>query len=1061
MKRAIAFLLLAFAGVALLLHYGGGLRTSRHEEVSATLRPATQERTPRTIAEGHTLPVPSVPVRVPAAHGVMVPAEAEALVWQDRATGETVEIPFFFRWRFTTQEVRGVQPEDAERQGALCIEPVLEIFRDPQSREEALALRGGEAGAQDALLSHRFAASEAQALGHLAQRLEKRTQGGGQASAREGLPDSTVRLRGRVRVLDLQRGIEIDAQDLTVYPREERAEGSGTITLRHAAFVLDGEGLSIDRDSDRGWNRIELHRKVVLRLREQAVGADGEPIVRFVQGGLRPSHVTADGRALILHERGRREQNLRVRFTDGVRVEENAGGSLDARNLALDLFRPDHALAPAAAASQWRLREMVADGDVRLAWPATQQGMGGLRSARTDRLVHLMPQDESPTTTLEGRSTFILEGQDLLGGVTGDTTARLRVMCHERAWMGPAPPGTLDLGLDAGRLRRLMLRGDARIEHQALDGDPAADMLEAQEIDFLLYDTADASPGATTRSVPVRFAATGSVRLGGPRIRGQMHRLVAENLHTERPVAFAEGPDTEIYFLAIGDQERLLGSRQGAPGRSEMEPTPSWRLERLLARGGVRVDTSLGGPSLGAPVRVTCQEAGYERSTGLARLSGSAGAPARVTSLTPDGRDNLVQADLMTLDRAHGILTARGSVRGELHLAWDPGQGARPEPLLPRSAPGVASELGVRTSARIEIAMSRASGETGPALGVAQVLRINGPLRAEMHGPLNTNDVLLADSLEVSMVYDHPAGAQDAGPTAPLARATSRRAAPTPVDRPRTPSPASRRVELDAAEVRVDLGNGEVSSMRAYGGVVLTMEADRIEGESVAYDSQTRRVRVDASAGDWRRRPATLRFGAGAAHSEALAQQLEVLFDETGVGNIRLSVPNGDTGQLDVRLESQRTQGEVEWYSFTFWGEIRGDSSRIETQRVRVARRLRAAGATSWSPPLALWSDVSWIEGRNLLRSQGREILRAVAEGEQVTLQTGEPGDRVWAWGQRFAYEAASGRARLTSRPGEDVTIQREGREKNFTLVIEVDMQSGLPVFMDGPRIIWGPAQGR
>ncbi len=1060
MRALVLFLTLAAGGVALLLHLAGGLRTTPRAGVApprpTPVRPAAPH--PR-IAEGHTLPVPTLPVHVPAAHGVMVPAEAEVLAWQDATTGETVRIPFFFRWRFTTKEVRGLQPEDADRQGALCLEPVLEVFREPLTREEALALRAGEPGAQDALLSHRFSADEAQVLGHLAQRLERRTPGTAAGPA-DGVPDSTVHLRGRVRVLDLQRGLEINARGLTVYPREERAEGEGPVAVRHAAFVLDGEGLSIERDARRGWSRVELHRRVVLRLREQALGEDGTPILTLPADGMRPSHVTADGRTVVVHEKARREQLLRLRFTDGVRAEENAGGSLDARNLALELTRPDHALAGALDAGQWRLRELVADGDVRVAWPPARRGVAGLRSARSERLVHLVPPDEPPTTTLEGRSLFVLEGDDLLGGLAGASASRIRVSCEDRAWIGPAAPEAAAEPSRARPRRRLMLRGRARIEHHALGTAPAEDLIEAQEVDFLVEE-APGTDGAAPRTVPVRIAAVGDVRLGGTRLRGRTHRIVVEGLDGPAPTALIEGPETEIYFLALGGRERLLGgpAPTADDGREPGTPPPArWHLERVLAQGAVRVDTSLGGPTLGAPVRVTCSEATYERPTGHARLTGAPGAPVRVVSLTPDGRDNAVQAETMTLDRPHGILTARGAVQAEMYLALSAGGGWDAEPLLPRTTPGEASELGVRTSARIEVLMAQVPRGGGPAPGREQRLRIRGPLRAELRGPQGTSDVLEAQALEVAMALGPP----DAGPTsasgasAPFARATTGRATARGGSAAPAAGPA-RRVELRATEVRLDLEAGEVAALHARGGASLRMDPDLVEGDVLVYEALARRVRVEASAGDWRRRPASVRLGPAPTNSEAIAQRMELTFGEGGPSSVRLAVPPGDTGQLDVRLASADADGSLEWYSFTFWGEIVGRPERIETGRVRIARRLRGAAQGEWSAPLALWSDASWVEGQNLLSPEGRRIDRAVAEGERTTVQTGEAGDRIWAWGRRFAYEAATGRARLTAAPGAEVTIQREGREKNQTLVIEIDMRSGVPVFMDGPRILWGP----
>jgi hypothetical protein len=1054
LKRLLLFLVLAAGGVAVLLETGGDLRQpgrGPHED-AASVEPSAEPHA--TLEEGHAIPMPRMPVRVPAARGVMVPSEAETLLWHDRASGATIEIPYFFRWRFGTSEVRGLQPEDAGRQGVACVNPVLEVFREPQTREEALALKRGEPGAQDALISHRFSADRARALGRLATRLERRSAQG-PALADDPAADSSIRLEGNVRILDLVEGLEIQGVEVVVHPGAGRAEGRGLVRIHHRAFSLEGDGLTVERVAEREWSRVEIARAAVFRVRPEALAEHGPGGVTVRGGGLQPAHLSAEGRAVLVHERTRRDRSARISLFEGVRSEDAGGGSLDAEHLEILLHQAADATGHAPESeARWALREVVAEDNVRIRWPLSEGALHGVVSAQTERLVHALPDGEEPTTTLEGRSTFHFEGDDLLGGVAGDGPSRLRVSCAERAWIGPAAPGVVDADLDPSRLRRFMLRGSARIERHTLGVAPYEDVLEAEEMDFVLHAAPPgAPPGARGSGSPVRFSAWHDVRIGGTRMRGNAQRLLAERLHTDRPLVLLEGPGTNVRFLGLAERERLLGggSPQAPVTAEPRTPALEWVLSRVEASGELRVDTSLGGPALGIDAQIEAESLGYERRTGLARLAGRPGAPVTFTARTPDGRANHLRGDLFTLDQAAGQIHGRGAVHGELFVTWDEAGHRVGGAALAQHAPSPAAELSIATDERIEVRLVRDA-----RAGEEQVVRVYGPLRAEVRGERNSLDRLRARSLEVAMVQVE-AGAGGATPTAPLARAAGPRAESAP-------SAAAgggtlRRLELDAAAVRIDLEAGLVRNLLADEGFSLTLGEDRVSGQTLRYDARARSASVDAAPGDWRKRPATAHFRAPRAHTEATAMRLQVWFDEKGVTRLEGEAPPEDFGAVEVYVGDGRTSGRVEWIHVDFWGRVVAGNERVDAGRVRALRRLREPDGT-WGPASTLWAPRLYVLGRDLLRSEGRSVARVVAEGERTTVQTGGPGQQVRAWGDVLTVDVATQRASLVGANGRDVTFQKESDPHSLHTRIDLDLASGLPVFLEGSRILWGPPAG-
>ncbi len=1059
MKRLLIFLMLAGAGVAALVHGAGGLdgplRSRPQPVVQET--PVPREAGPR-IETGQGTP------DIDAIEGITQPAPPRRIVWQDRLSDERIEIPAFMPWRFHAEDATPLQRPDRQRQGVLCRDVSFQIHREPETRAEAMALVRNEEGAYEALLHQRFTAREARVFGRLGEALSRR---GAPTGEGRGLGDTELRLNGDVVISDLEQGLEIRGDAMTVWPEQDRAEGDGLYTLRHEALLLRGTKLVMERDETRGWSRVSLERDCVLQILAEGRDKNGNPIFDFGPGEFRPATITADGRAILVRQQGRAETTITITLSDDVSAVQEGGRRLSAGDVELVATR---GARPAGQDRRgWKLEQFRAGKGVKIAYPGrTSKGEAYLTSATAQRLIRDVPKEGTPATVLEEDVVILLRGEIPLLGPGG----RLRLMCRERAWIGPLPAGAPTGGLDPATLQQIGLRGSARIEREVIGPQREQDVLEAEEIDLVVQpEQRRTQPGPLeleARMVAVHFAALGDVAIGGTRVRGATHRLVGDNLHTQRPHITAEGKGTRFEFPDLGEDQRLLGptARERtsggpapAPGSGDRRPDGRWELQRLLARGAVDIDTSVGGPALGIPTHLTGDEVSYDRLSRRARLAATGAAPARIAWSASRTQTNEVETRELIFDREGGRITATGGVAGELYVAPRGGaSGFR----VPRARPPEdlrQATLAVRTDERIDIHLRRGDGSWDPVQGAEQVVRIAGPVTTELRAADGSVDRMRSEYLEVALVFVPPAETVSE-PSAPTARASGGRPTRRP-ERPSVPAEVLERLDVKAGALRIDLVRGQVNVLEGTGGVDLRTRSGHVRGQRLVYNDSTEIVEVHGT----REAQAVTYLGDRDQRSEVHAEELRLTLRDGVPIRLEARAPAGSTSDVRLIREDRKKPGQLESFDVRYNGRVVITDDLLQAERVRVIRRLREPGSTKWGEPAILRSPTLRVLGRRLLATEGgaRDILRIVAEGgrgggrqDEVHFMAGSANDRLQVWGHRFDFDVVKREALLTGLPDRDVTMQRGDGLHSWYTRVTVDMKTNLPS-AEGSRILWRP----
>ncbi len=1076
MKRLLLFAAFAVLGTGVLLHIAGGLENPIKVDRSGGQLPVSAN------APGArpSIETPDGQLDIESASNITQMAPPTRLVWKDRLSDETITIENFLPWRCTAREVHPLPVAASGGQGARLVDVVIELFRDPETRAEALALRDGTGDARyEALLHQRFRAGHARVTGKLGEAMAARRSG---TAADRSLGDSAIELSEDIVLLDKGQGIVIRGGEgavLTVYPEQDHAKGKGPFTLDHDAVRMTGTGLVLDRNRERGYMRVEVKQNPRLRIEKADAttgGKDGERVFDFGGGEFEPTTVTSTGRAVLEREILRRETVLTVMFHDQVYAAQISGRTLEAGRATLVAFRPT---TPSATGRGWKLRRFHADRHVTIHYPGrTKKDEPYLATIDAARLRYDVPEDgREPTTVLEEDVEIRMRGEIAVLGPDG----MLRATCRERAWIGALPAGAPDGGIDRSLLRQIALRGDARLSRTAMAAEGREESIRADAIDLVLWPqertedaaNADATKPESRRMTAVHFAAVGSVHLDGAEVEGDTDRIVADDLHTTAPRVHAEGEGTRFTFRRLARDQGLLGpsTNADAPAAagSAAEPTPKegrWMLQQVVARGAVDIDTTLGGPALGIPATLTGDEITYDGLSRIARVRAQGGEPVRIGWSASNTRTNSVETRVLTLDRAAGRITAEGGVAGELYVSRDGGSAglAMPETPTRRLGPALDSaELTVRTDKRIDLTLTRLEGSARPRPGVEQWIRITGPVTTELRSSSRTVDRMRSQSLEVSLSWRMPED-DTSGPTSvPTARTDSGRpSAATEPPRQKPPEPLER-LDVKAGSVRVDLEAGQPSYLVAEGGVDLRSRDGHVLGDRLTYDGARRRIAVHAGRGQ----PARALLGTTSDRSEVLAERLIVDVQGGRVSRLEAHAPTGRTSDIHIRRAMPDKPGQREWYALTYQGNIVMTDARLLTQRVRLVRRVRKAGEATYGAPMVLRAPRLMVSGTRMLATDEtkRDISTIEAlehgsgPGSEVNLVYGEGAQRTELWGHRLVVYLARQRARLIGREGRDLKIRQGGSLTMQKQEIELDLTTNLPTLLRGSRVHWKPGR--
>ncbi|MHC5009660.1 MAG: hypothetical protein ACYTG6_01780 [Planctomycetota bacterium] len=1062
MKRAGLFLLFCSLSTAMLLWFAGGI------EGPNARRPAPNVEDP--VAEAGVRPrfrMPeAVPVYVEAIEDLEVSGVPEGMAFTDPDTGEEVRF-VFVPWRVKVGRLDPATVEGRGREAANAYDVELLTHRKPRSLTEAKEIADGVPGAYEALVQWRVTAPEARA-DFLADQMNLAARR--QAASRR---ETVIRLTGNdtqaVRIHDLVQHFVVEGEGMEVQPYLETARGEGPFVVRHEAFEVEGQGLDLRRNAMQ--ERLEIVRDVDVRIYGEIPGPGGQPVFDLGTEAFRPSHLRADGSAVMVREaasNGRRER-MSLHVSDRVHAGQTGGRTLDAERVILIATRPPGPRR-GAPPPKWEVERFDAEGGVTVEYPGVKdQGGPYLVSLAAERLVHEVAAGGVETLLLEGAPRMTLRGDIPFEGLpAGGGIGTLRIKADEQVWLGPASPSDLPQGADPARYRRMVLRSRAQIERRDTGVDPAQDTLEGDEMTLLLKSERVPSDegGDRSRFVAAAFAAVGDVRLGGTRMSGMTSRLVAEGLDTDMPVLVAEGPGTAFAFYGLRSGERLLGGREpvptsgaaapagGAPNPAETgEPEAAWVLDRVDARGRVEVETSMGGPSVGLPTRLEGESLGYDRVSDLARLQSGASTQAMIEVRGARGERHTIRAAGITLERGPGIFTARGRVEGTFHLL-DSGDGTPTTAgLLGFSRPreSVTATLGVSTNGRIEIHPHFLGGAFEPRLETAQVLRVEGGVVAELRAPDLSEDSLRADFLEIALQKSSKRDPSGPRPrvTSAAAPGTARGAVPTgPTDA--QPSPERMSLwSLETETLRAHVAREGFERIEATGGALLEGEEGRMRGQVLTYDAASRTLRA---RGDGRDR-AWAAFGPDEALNEVEAAELDLRLGDDGPVHLAARAPARAT------LIRREASGPIERFTLACRGDVEVTPTRVTTRDlVEIQRVEKPAPFGTWGPPTILWTDRLVVTGLDLLSRAEADVSRLVATGPRTTLRTGDAEDLTTVWADQIDLDVPTSRATLSGIPGRPLRIQRgtedEPEEELDQDRVIVDLETGLVYDWRGARVI-------
>ena len=1076
MKRLLLFAIFAALGTGVLLYVAGGLENTNKREIADGELPVSESERGRP-----GISTPDGQLDIESASNITQMAPPVRLVWKDRLSDETITIENFQPWRCTASEVHPLPVATTGGQGALLINVVFEVYREPKSRAEALALRDGTGEARyTALLHQRFRAGRARVTGKLGEAMAARRTGN---AADRSLGDTALELSESIMLEDMGQGIVIRGGEkaiLTVYPEQDHAKGKGPFALTHDAVRMTGRGLVLDRNQERDYIRVEVKKDPRLRIEKAdttANAAGSKSMLDFGGGDFEPTTVTSQGGAVLEREVLRRETVLTVMFHDQVYAAQVSGRTLEAGRATLVAYRSS---TPSAAGKDWKLRRFHADRNVTIHYPGrTKKDEPYLATIDAVRLLYDVPEDGSePSTVLEKDVEIRMRGEVAVLGPDG----MLRATCSDRAWIGSLPSGAPDGGIARELLRHIALRGNAQLARAVLAADGSEDSIRADAIDLVVWpqkresDTKTDPTNAAERAskmTAIHFAAVGDVHLDGAQVEGDTARIVADDLHTPAPRVFAEGEGTTFTFRRLGRNQGLLGpgaredetAADGSP-LVETEEDGRWMLRHVVARGAVDIDTTLGGPALGIPATLLGDEITYDGLSRIARVRALGGEPVRIGWSASSTKTNQLETRTLTLDRAAGRLTAEGGVDGELYVARGGSSSssfAMPGTSRRGFGPSLDSaELTVSTDNRIDLTLASLEGRAKPRPGVEQWIRISGPVTTELRSSSRIVDRMRSDSLEVALAWQEPGEELDDATTVPSAKASGSANSPTPTQQER-PTQALERIDVKAKSVRVDLEQGRPRYLVADGGVDLKTKDGHVTGERLTYDDERRRIAVHAGGS----RPARALLGTTSQRSEVQAERMIVDVQDGRVSRLEAHAPTGRTSDIHIYRDVPKKPGAVEWFALTYQGNVVMNDARLLTQRVRLIRRVRDAGKTQYGEPVVLRAPRIVVSGTRMLSTD--ETLRDVATiealesgtgpGSEVNLVYGTGVERTEMWGHRFVVQVANQRARLEGRQGRDLRIRRGGRFTMDNQAVELDLTTALPTFIPGSRIHWKPAR--
>ncbi|MCB9826456.1 MAG: hypothetical protein H6805_11600 [Planctomycetes bacterium] len=1052
-RRLLLFLLFASLGVGGLVKLAGGLGSTRSPDAA----PEIVVHTPEPSARPNELALQAdgnLPLRTSGGRDVTVQSSTETLVFEDPGSGARREILGWFTWRFRCARFEPLPGTGGSSQGVRCEQVVLELYRAPRTLTEADARIAGKL---EAVLHQRMRADEAVAIGSLAREL-RRTEGivEGDASTR-----SVVHLAGNVELEDLEQWIEVTGNQLTVYPNQGRVEGEGPFRVVHEALTLTGDGLEIDR-AENGWSRVRVVSQPHLHIHGDLRDGQGRAVFGFGGGEMRPTDIVSDGEALLVREAARNETRLRVQFPHGVRAEQTGGQFLEAGWLELLAVREGPPREQDGdMKGRWSLRELHGDKGVKIDYrKATADGRTYLGRLESRELMHLVPPNGAARTELEGQPRIVIRG-DLSLGTLSREGDRILATARDRAWIEPVDSALGDPDHDPASLRRIVLEGSARLARQNPELGVREDTLSGERIEFIVHELAatDTTPAETTVTTVV---AEGDVRIGSPWIEGTTPRLVLEALDSQRPRIAAIGVGTAVTLPLLREDQGLLGADKPDPSAPGSSPAPAsrgegrWTVRRLLARDDVEIQTEIGGASVGLPTWVLASEAFYEEPASTARLVGRAGAPARIRSRVAPGQDHEIEAPLFTLDRAAGRIAAHHGVRGTVWTAESEGGDGlgRERDVRP------ARSLTLRTDARIDVALVRGEGDDALDTAEEQSIRIEGPVTAELRSASLVVDRLRAGSLDIVLGHVEPsANTADTGSaTAPFARMFDSPASP-PGGRAAPATPARpvirQRVDISAGDIEVQLTNGEVAWLDATGGVDLSSAMGRVSGARMRYTGALHRVDVlgDSSrrAGAW--------LGAGEARTEIEAARLGLVWRDGVAERADATADEGQTARIRLfRRDAERPE-RLERYVIQYRGTIQLLPNRLDASDVVVERTVRTMPEGTTSAPAILMAKTLEVTGSSFLSREAVDVQRMVASGPDTFFQAGDPQAPVRIWGTRFDFDVPRAQAELTGPPPRGVTLQKADEVASDHARVVIDLRDGLPLFLDGSRILWRPQE--
>lgn len=1051
MKRILLAAAFLAIGIPLLLWFSGGASGPGAQQTDpevATEAPAVEE------GPGLERPM-GLPVSVDVVEGYSQASQPESLTFVDPGTGERVVVPVFERWHFTAESGRPVEARRSGRQAVVLEDLELLMFREPRTLAEAHAVERGER-----ILKWRVTAPTARVDDLALQSLDEQPGG----------PETVVQLSGGVRIYDLDNNVEIQGESLEIQPYLEKARGTGDFVVLHDAFKLTGNGLELERKENR--STVVIHENAVADLHGDIPDGDGKPLLDLGSGEFQPGRLSAEGGAVLVHRVGRDgiREDLSLEMTRVVHAEQEGGRSLDSDVLRLKAFRvhPDATAGDVGAQKKgrWQVERFVAEGDVIVLHPGkTKDGASYVLSASAHRMVYEITPGTSATVLLEQDVEITLRGDAPLEGLGPmEGPSMMRATAREQAILQPAPAAEIRPGDDPLTYRLVTLRGDVKLEFRGSGLDPTEDSLGGEQMRLLLRERSDAQvavlkerrgtsdDGSVARLVAVSFAVLGDVRLGGTRMSGMTHRFVGTGLDTDAPVFEASGPGTSFAFHGIRHGERLIGgaeetSSEAAPVDAPVaSEEPVWVVQRLTARGRVRVDTTLGGPSVGMPTRLDGDELSYDRVSDKARLIGSTTAPAMLAVGAEKKNRQHLSARSLQLDRGRGIVEARGRVRGLLLASsgTEAGTASRSPLSLPERRLGAPTSFGVATNGRIEIRTQVRSSPWDPRLDSEQIIRIEGDLVAEMTSDTLEIDRLRAQTLEMALMHTIDRSASP--PSAPSARAPGPAREPSP----RAPSDPKERLvpwTIETETLRAHFSAKGMERLEASGGIRFSSEEGDIGGDSFLYEATTQEASL--------RGRAHATFGPKEGRSEVRSDELVVRIGADGPAQLRAVGPT-----LAVLIRRDAKDPRILERIFVWCRGVIMTPSEFRTDDLdQVMQQKRVGPDGAWESPFSLWANRIVVTGRDLLSQRTAFVERLVASGRKTTLRTGEGSTQTTVWGDRFELDVQTSRATLDAGPSGDLKIQLgthdDERMRLDQTRLVVDVETGKIIDWDHSKVVF------